>query len=64
MLSKEDKEFLKTYKAEDYERPSVTVDMLIFTVIEDLSVMLIKRKKGVSFYPPPIDYLPSGYFSL
>lgn len=44
-LSQEDKEFLKTYKVGDYERPSVTVDMLVFTVVDkDLKLMLIKRK--------------------
>ena len=41
----EEKEFLKNYNADDYQHPSVTVDMLIFTVIEDkLKLMLIKRK--------------------
>ena len=46
MLSKEDENFLKTYNADDYEHPSVTVDMLIFTIEENkLKLMLIKRKK-------------------
>jgi len=48
-------EFLKQYKAGDYERPSVTTDMVIFTVTEDeadsyrklpekeLRVLLIRR---------------------
>ena len=48
-------EFLKTYDASKYERPSVTVDMVIFTVLDrpqvnyrklpekDLCVLLIKR---------------------
>ena len=60
-LSKEDKEFLKTYKADDYEHPSVTVDMLIFTVIEDLSIMLIKRKN-----PPYKDKwaIPGGFVNI
>ena len=60
-LSKEDKEFLKTYKADDYEHPSVTVDMLIFTVIEDLSIMLIKRKN-----PPYKDNwaIPGGFVNI
>lgn len=51
-----EKEFLKQYRPGDYERPSVTVDMLIFTVTEkevedrkklpekELKILLIKRK--------------------
>ena len=30
-----EQEFLKSYDASKYERPSVTVDMLIFTVNEE-----------------------------
>lgn len=49
-------EFLKNYKPGDYERPSVTVDMLIFTTVDkvsdnikklnekELKILLIKRK--------------------
>lgn len=38
-------EFLEQYKPEEYERPSVTTDMLIFTIDHenDLSILLIKR---------------------
>ena len=48
-------EFLKSYDASKYERPSVTVDMVIFTVLDrpqtnyrklpekDLCVLLVKR---------------------
>ncbi len=37
-------ESAKTYKVEKYERPSVAVDLAVFTVIEDqLKVLLIKR---------------------
>lgn len=37
-------EFLANYKAKDYPKPSVTVDLVIFTVIDtDLKVLLIKR---------------------
>lgn len=37
-------EFLQAYSQQRYPRPSVTVDMLIFTVIDtDLKVLLIKR---------------------
>ena len=47
-LSEEDKEFLKTYKADEFEHPSVTVDMLIFSVNKEaeLQLMLIKRKNS------------------
>lgn len=53
---KSEEEFLKSYKPGDYERPSVTVDTLVFTVTEkenedirklnkkELKVLLIKRK--------------------
>lgn len=35
----------KTYDASEYERPSVTVDVVIFSLIEDtLKVLLIRRK--------------------
>lgn len=51
-----EKEFLERYKPGDYERPSVTVDMLLFTVNnkpktdykklaeKELQILLIKRK--------------------
>lgn len=40
-----EEEFLRTYKAKDYPKPSVTVDLVIFTVIDTvLKVLLIKRK--------------------
>ena len=61
-LSQEDKEFLKTYNAGDYERPSVTVDMLLFTVEEGkLKLMLIKRKN-----PPYKDKwaIPGGFVNI
>ena len=61
-LTKEDKQFLLTYKVSDYERPSITVDMLIFTVIENtLKLLLIKRKN-----PPYKDgwALPGGFLDL
>lgn len=43
-----EKEFLLQYHPGNYERPSVTVDMLIFTVDEEemeTEILLIKRKK-------------------
>jgi len=43
--TQEEKEFLKNYDAAQYERPSVTADVVIFTVDRDneLSILLIKR---------------------
>lgn len=39
-------EFLKQYQPGEYERPSVTVDMLIFTLKNDkLNLLLIKRRE-------------------
>lgn len=39
-----EQEFLEQYNPAKYDRPSVTVDMLIFTVIEDkLKLLMIKR---------------------
>lgn len=62
MLSEEDKNFLKTYNADEYEHPSVTVDMLIFTVEDgQLKLMLIKRKN-----PPYKDCwaIPGGFVNI
>ena len=42
-----EREFLAEYKPGDYDRPSVTVDMMVLRMKEDLScmqVLLIKRK--------------------
>lgn len=42
-----EKEFLEQYKPSDYERPSVTVDMLVLGMnkeLDSLKVLLIKRK--------------------
>jgi len=39
-------EFLKAYNKEDYDKPSVTVDVLIFTIEKDeLKIVLIRRKE-------------------
>ena len=62
ILSNEDKEFLKTYNVKEYERPSVTVDMLIFTVDEGkLKLMLIQRK-----HPPYKNKwaIPGGFVNI
>lgn len=46
-------EFLKTYNSADYEKPSVAVDLLIFTIEDDeLKVLLINRTE-----PPFQNYL-------
>lgn len=44
-ISKEEREFLKNYNPGNYEKPSVTADIVIFTLDEDseLSILLIKR---------------------
>jgi len=42
-----EKEFLAQYRAGDYERPSVTADILLFTVnpnLKNLCVLLVKRR--------------------
>lgn len=61
-LSDKDREFLKTYDADKYKHPSVTVDMLIFTVEDGiLKLMLIKRKN-----PPYQDCwaIPGGFVEI
>jgi 8-oxo-dGTP diphosphatase len=55
-MSTEQHTFLKGYNPENYERPSVTVELVIFTVVDsDLKVLLIKRAehpfKGVWALP-------------
>ena len=43
---REEKEFLEEYHAEQYDRPSVAVDLLIFTIDKnELKVLLVKRKE-------------------
>jgi 8-oxo-dGTP diphosphatase len=43
-ISKEEKAYLAAYKPGDYARPSVTVDIVIFTIIDtELSVLMIRR---------------------
>ena len=43
--TKEEIEFLKKYDASEFERPSVTADVVVFTLdsSDDLSILLIKR---------------------
>lgn len=59
-----EREFLEQYQPGDYERPSVTVDMLIFSVNEardTLKVLLVKRKDH-----PYIDCwaIPGGFMNM
>ncbi|MBR1599262.1 MAG: NUDIX hydrolase [Lachnospiraceae bacterium] len=45
-MSHEEQEFIKNYKADAYERPSVTADIVVFTLDDDddLNILLIMRK--------------------
>ncbi len=57
-----EKEFLANYNPADYERPSVTVDIVIFTVRDnDLKVLLVKRR-----FAPFQGYwaLPGGFVKM
>lgn len=52
----------ENYDPSDYERPSVTVDVVIFALVdEDLQVLLIRRK-----YPPYADMwaIPGGFVQM
>ena len=43
----QDKEFLDNYDSSSYEKPSITVDLLVFTIEEeDLKIVMIKRKNS------------------
>ncbi len=59
-----EKEFLQAYRPGDYERPSVTVDMAVYRLKDDLSrlqLLLIRRKNH-----PYIDCwaLPGGFIGM
>ena len=44
MVSKEEKEYLAQYQSTDYQSPLVTVDLCIFTLVDnDLKVLMVKR---------------------
>ena len=52
----------KDYDPSNYDRPSVTVDVVIFSLVkEDLQVLLIKRK-----FPPFADMwaIPGGFVRM
>lgn len=59
-------EFLREYPRRDYPKPSVTVDLAVFTVIDtDLKVLLIRRKghphKGDWAFPGGFVDVGDGY---
>jgi 8-oxo-dGTP diphosphatase len=57
-----EKEFLKKYDASQFERPSVTVDIVFFSIIDgELRTLLIKRGQ-----PPYSGYwaLPGGFVKM
>jgi 8-oxo-dGTP diphosphatase len=59
-------EFLKAYRKEEYPKPSVAVDLIIFTVLDtDLKVLLIRRKghpfKGCWAFPGGFVHVGDGY---
>jgi len=61
-----EEEFLRTYKAKDYPKPSVAVDLVIFTVVDTvLKVLLIKRKghpfKGRWAFPGGFVFVGDGF---
>ena len=62
-ITDKDREFLKTYDVSQYDRPSVTVDILIFTVDirQGLKLLLIKRK-----HPPfqGCQAVPGGFVNM
>jgi len=62
MMKTEEENFLKTYNPNLYEKPSVTCDIAICTIMnKELKVLLIKRK-----HPPYQDKwaLPGGFVDL
>ncbi len=61
-LTPEDRAFLDTYEPSDFPRPSVTVDLVVFTVIDsDLKVLLVQRDQ-----PPFRTHwaLPGGFVQV
>ena len=59
-------EFLKAYRKEEYPKPSVAVDLVIFTVLDtDLKVLLVQRKghpfKGWWAFPGGFVHVGDGY---
>lgn len=44
LQKKEEQEFLKQYKPQDYEKPSVTSDILVFTTEEERLQILLNSE--------------------
>ena len=44
-----EEEFLHQYHREDYDRPSVTVDLVLFTILNEKLQVLLMRRKGHPF---------------
>lgn len=61
-MSMSEKEFLANYRARDFDAPLMTVDMAIFSIMENqLKVLLIKRAN----YPQKGEWaLPGGFINL
>lgn len=62
LSAKEEIEFLKKYNPGDYEKPSVTADVLVFTTEEQrLQILLVKRGQF-----PYMNYwaIPGGFVSI
>lgn len=58
----EEANFLKNYNPDKYQKPSVTVDILIFRLVNDsVDILLIKRKK-----PPYKEFwaFPGGFINI
>ena len=52
MESMTEEEYLAQYKLSDYERPSVTVDMLIFTITRNQRLAMILIKSCLLYTSP------------
>lgn len=60
--SAEEKQFLEKYRPKDYPRPSVAVDLVVFTIIDaQLRVLVVKRQE----HPFKGDWaLPGGFLRV
>ena len=61
--SEEEREYLRNYRPGDYERPSVTVDNVIFTLSDkhELSILLIQRR---NFPYKGLWAIPGGFVEM
>ena len=58
-----EKEFLQTYDSSKYEKPSVTVDILIFTINQDMELELLLIKRGAHPFKDKWA-LPGGFVNM